>query len=113
MPDEMEFGKIFFMSSIKQMDNLDLPLSVDRLSKILRNHGVIKAFVFGSFARGEQTPNSDLDLFIQCRSGASLFDVFDLQVDLEQQSGLTVDLVTKINPHFLEYIEPELIEINL
>jgi predicted nucleotidyltransferase len=40
----------------------------------------------------------------------SLFDVFDLGTELEKQTDVKVDLVTKINRNFKEYIEPELID---
>ena len=92
---------------------LSLPISLDELRTILRANGVIKASVFGSYARGEQTAESDLDLFITCKAGMSLFDVFDLQAELEKQAGIKVDLVTKINRHFIEYIEPDLIDLDI
>lgn len=92
---------------------LDLPIPIEQLRRTLREYGVIEASVFGSYARGEQTPESDLDLFIRCKSGVSLFDVFDLQKALEEQVGKRIDLVTKINPHFAEYIEPDLVDIKL
>ena len=93
--------------------DLELPIPLETLSQTLREHGVIQASVFGSYARGEQTPQSDLDLFVRCRSGVSLFDIFDLQAELERQTEVPIDLITKINPHFSEYIEPDLVEINL
>jgi len=92
---------------------LNLPLSMDELRKTLRRYGIIEAKVFGSYARGEQTSKSDLDLYIRCKAGTSLFDVYDLKAELEQQAGVSVDLVTKINPHFSEYIEPDFIKIEL
>lgn len=92
---------------------LQLPISPSALARLLKQGGVNRAFVFGSYARGEQRPESDLDLFVQCREGVSLFDVIDLQAQLEKQAGVPVDLITKISPHFAEYIEPELVEIKL
>ncbi len=93
--------------------SIDLPLSEHSLVNILRKHGVKKAKLFGSYARGENKPDSDLDLYIECRQGTSLFDVFDLQNELEEKAGIKVDLVTKINPNFLEYIEPDMVDISL
>jgi hypothetical protein len=93
--------------------DLDLPIPLDKLRQTLRKYGAIQASVFGSYARGEQTPKSDLDMYIRCRPGVSLFDIFDLQADLEKQSGVHIDLVTKINPNFAEYIEPDLVSIGL
>ena len=93
--------------------DLELPIALDALRQTLREHGVVQASLFGSYARGEQTPESDLDLFIKCRPGTSLFDVFDLQAELEKQTGVRVDLVTKINHNFTEYREPDLIDLNV
>lgn len=93
--------------------DLKLPIEPKMLARLLKRAGATQAFVFGSYARGEQTPSSDLDLFIKVKRGVSLFDVLGLQSELEQQAGVPVDLTTKINPHFAEYIEPELVEIAL
>lgn len=90
---------------------LELPIPVKQLRDVLRAHGVIEASVFGSYARGEQTQQSDLDLFVRCKPGVSLFDVFDLQSELEQATGVTVEVVTKLNKHFAPYIEPELVKV--
>lgn len=93
--------------------DVKLPLPEQDLIDTLKKYGIKKAKLFGSYARGEQRPDSDLDLYIQCSPGTSLFDVFDLQHELEQQTGIKVDLATKINPNFIEYIEPDFIEIKL
>jgi len=92
---------------------LQVPIELEELRRILRKHGVVKASVFGSYARGEQRPDSDLDLFVKVKRGVSLFGVLGLQAELEQRAGVKVDLATKINPHFAEYIQPELVEIKL
>lgn len=92
---------------------LQLPISPPELARLLKRGGVTQAFVFGSYARGEQTAQSDLDLFVRCKPGVSLFDIFGLQAEIERQTGVRVDLVTKINPHFSEYIKPDLVPIKL
>lgn len=93
--------------------NIQLPLRESELIHILRKHGVISAKLFGSYARGEQTPSSDLDIYVECRPGTSLFDIFDLQTELEKHANIKVDLVTKINPHFAEYIKPDFVDIGV
>jgi uncharacterized protein len=73
-----------------------------RLISILRAHGVLHASLFGSYARGEQhagnleRPESDLDLVVDLPSGASLFDLSALGLDLEEALGRRVDLVTSL-----------------
>src|SRR5574340_839298 len=66
----------------------------ERVSAILRAHGIIQASIFGSFARGEQTPDSDIDLLIEPPSGATLLDLARLELALEDALGRHVDLVT-------------------
>jgi uncharacterized protein len=77
------------------MKRLKLPIEESRLAAILREHGVIEASVFGSFARGDAQPESDLDLLVSYGPGTTLFDAIGLQEDLEKESGRKVDLVSK------------------
>lgn len=44
------------------IDELKLPISVTELRNILVSHGVEEANVYGSYARGQANPTSDLDL---------------------------------------------------
>ena len=66
-----------------------------QLKDLLRKHGVVKASVFGSFARGDAKQDSDLDLLVTYRPGTSLFDTIDLQNELERALGRKVDLVSE------------------
>ena len=51
--------------------------------------------VFGSVARGEARPGSDLDLLVDFEPGASLLDHVGLFQDLEELLGVGVDVVTQ------------------
>ena len=73
---------------------LDLPL--DRISEICRRYQVVEMSVFGSAARGELRPDSDLDVLVEFAPGASWgWDYFGLEEDLSQAVGRRVDLATK------------------
>ena len=52
------------------------------------------AFVIGSVARGDDTPDSDIDLMITFDEGTDLVDVLDLTDELEQLLGTKVDVVS-------------------
>lgn len=57
---------------------------------------VLKAWIFGSFARGEETPQSDVDiLFVPDRSGKpfTLFTMGGMYMDLKELLGREVDLI--------------------
>ena len=62
--------------------------------KILKKHDVVKAALFGSYARGEQTKKSDIDILIEFKGRKSLFDLVDLKFDLEENLEKKIDLVT-------------------
>ncbi|MBF0566080.1 MAG: nucleotidyltransferase family protein [Nitrospirae bacterium] len=49
--------------------------------------------VFGSFVRGEQTMDSDLDVLVEYDDGANLLDHVGLSLFLEEQLGFSVDVV--------------------
>ena len=82
--------------------NTLLSANKPQLEAALDEYGVTKALVFGSFARGEATPDSDLDLLVTYRNGVNLFDVIALQNKLEKLLGRKVDLVSE------KYLSPRL-----
>lgn len=49
--------------------------------------------IFGSVARGEDRPDSDLDLLIDLDDSASLFDLSRMRVELEELLGIKVDVI--------------------
>lgn len=70
-----------------------------RMVAILRAHGVMRASMFGSFARGEQRAQSDVDLLIEPKAGATLLDMARLELALEDLLGRHVDLITFAELH--------------
>ncbi len=73
---------------------------------ILKRNDVVKAGIFGSYARGEQKKNSDLDMLIQFKGNKNLFDLVGLKLDLEKNLKKKVDVLTykSINPLLKKYI---------
>lgn len=67
--------------------------------------------VFGSVARGESGPNSDLDLLVDLEPGRSLLDIIGAKQDLEDLLGRRVDIVTErsLSPYVREGITKDAI----
>lgn len=80
---------------------------------ILRHHGARKAGLFGSAARGELGPSSDIDILVELDDRLSLLEIIRLQHELEDALGCKVDLVeyATIKPGIREQILRE--EISL
>ncbi len=66
-----------------------------RILAIAGRHGATNLRVFGSVARGEAGPESDLDLLVEMEPGRSLLDHIALIQDLEGDLGCRVDVVTE------------------
>ncbi len=80
-----------------------------QLWEVARRQGVLRLRVFGSWARGDAGPDSDLDLLVNVEPGTSLFDMIGLQQDLEDLVGSKVDVLTEdgISPYVKERILAE------
>ncbi|MFH1095660.1 MAG: nucleotidyltransferase family protein [Candidatus Micrarchaeota archaeon] len=70
-----------------------------RILRILKKHGVKRAGIFGSFARGEQKKGSDVDVLIEAPGGIGLFGLARIELDLESATGRKVDLLTYRSIH--------------
>ena len=97
---------------------MDNNKQLNRIKKIiipiLKKNGVVKAGIFGSYARGEAKKRSDVDILIQVRKKKfSLFDLVGLEQKLEQQVGRKVDLLTyrSLHPLLKERILKEEVRI--
>ena len=61
--------------------------------RIARKHNAEKVYVFGSCARKEETPESDVDFLADFNSDASLFDQVGMQLALEDTLNCKVDVI--------------------
>jgi hypothetical protein len=64
------------------------------IAAIARAHGVRSVRLFGSVARGEEGPASDVDLLVELDPGRSLLDLIGLENDLSDALGRKVDALT-------------------
>ena len=61
---------------------------------IARSYGLKSLSLFGSYARGEATDSSDIDMIVDCGAVRSAFQMGGLYADLSEGLGKTLDLVT-------------------
>jgi predicted nucleotidyltransferase len=82
-----------------KVDTTALPFDTERLIAICRQHGVIMVGLFGSYARGDQHPASDIDLLVRFRQPVSLLDMIALEQELADALKQPIDLVTEAALH--------------
>lgn len=88
------------------MDNKIIEIQ-KKIIPTLKKYNITKAGIFGSYVRGEQKKNSDIDILVELDSHWSLYDVIGIKLELEKKLKKKVDLVE------YETIRPELKEIIL
>lgn len=87
-------------------------LTIERIKAmavpILKNYGVSRAYLSGSYARGEQDQNSDIDLLVEYAPDAerTLFKAVELKYELEDTLQRKVDVLTEaaISPYIRPYV---------
>ena len=79
------------------------------VAPIAAAYDVGRIYLFGSYARGEATPSSDIDLRLDKGGLKGLFALGALYADLEDVLGKKLDLLTtgSLDPKFLQHISNE------
>ena len=78
-------------------ENIPMLLRAKRedILRLAARHGASNIRIFGSVARGDAGPGSDLDVLVDMEPGRSLFDMGGLLTDLQELLGRPVDIVTE------------------
>lgn len=87
--------------------------NVQRLREIARRHGVERVRVFGSAARGEAGPESDLDLLIALAPGRGFRDLMDFCEEAEAALGRRLDVVLEdgLSPYIRQRVLAEAVAL--
>jgi uncharacterized protein len=85
----------------------------DHVREISRRHGVARVRVFGSAARGEAGPGSDLDLLLAFEPGRGFRDLMDFCEEVEAALGRRVDVVVEdgLSPYIRDRVLREAVAL--
>ena len=74
---------------------MSTPMIQQTIADYFKTQPVRKAWLFGSFARGEETPDSDIDILVEYDENAriSLLTISHMMGDLEKSTGRRIDLI--------------------
>ena len=81
----------------------------ETIAQVLKNKGARKIAVFGSYARGEEKPESDIDIIVEFSERKNLFELVKIERELSEILGIHVDLLTEksISPYLIDTIKKE------
>ncbi len=84
-----------------------------KMLPIFKQYGVIRADIFGSYARGDFKKDSDIDLIVTLKQPIGLFMLNEMNDKLETSLRAKVDLLThaSINHHLKTYITSNMVSI--
>ncbi|MBT9164345.1 MAG: hypothetical protein DDT22_00300 [candidate division WS2 bacterium] len=85
----------------------------EKIIRMLKNRGVKKIAIFGSYVRGEEKPESDIDVIVEFSERRSLLEIVGIEQELSDAIGLKVDLLTEksISPYLIDRIKKEMVVI--
>ncbi len=90
-------------------------LTTNRLKilEIAAAHGAHQVRVFGSFAKGKDCPQSDIDLLVDMDSDRSLVDIIAIKHEVEDLTHRSVDVVTAaaLSPYLREEVLEEAVAL--
>lgn len=85
----------------------------EKITPVFEQYGVEYAAIFGSVARGEDRPDSDVDFIVRLRRPFGFFKLSALETLLEQKLQRSVDIVEEegLSRHMKPYVTKDLITV--
>ena len=105
-----------FLPPVYEKEN---KLTISKIKRILdeviekqeKKNLISKAYLFGSYARGEETEQSDIDIRIEADKGLGLIDIGNMRLDIVEATGKEVDLLVvhpeNMDPVFYQNIRKD------
>jgi predicted nucleotidyltransferase len=95
-------------AAFKKIDRKEI---LKQLKKGIKKFPLIeKAWIYGSFARGDDGPKSDVDIALQTNASFTYFDLAEVQHQLENNINRKVDVgfIDSFKPYISEHVKPDL-----
>jgi predicted nucleotidyltransferase len=82
----------------------------NKILEVLTPYKPERVGIFGSYSRGENNKDSDLDILVDFGKTINLLELIGIEIQLTEAIGIQVDLITEraLNPKLKPYIEKDL-----
>ena len=104
--------KIKMVAGCKKINRLDIDRVKEKLTKICQTNDLVFLAIFGSFVKGKQIKNSDIDIAIEFDKDKpkSLFDLVHLEYELEKifKRKVDVGIFSSISPYIINEVKKEM-----
>ena len=78
---------------------------------VVKEYDIKEAYLFGSYARGEETPQSDIDLRFLCGKTLRIQDLYHIEKELEKKLGKSIEIISappkELRPRFYKRIKED------
>jgi len=88
---------------------IKITIDLAKMVDFFKNQPVRRAYIFGSYVRGDYRPDSDIDVLVELEKGTDLFKFIKIKQQLEKLIDKTVDLISSngLSPRIKPYIDKE------
>ncbi len=89
---------------------MDRARILEKIAQALKEQGATKIAIFGSYARGEERPDSDIDVIVEFSEKKSLLELVRMERELHEALGIKVDLLTEksISPYLIDIVKQQM-----
>jgi hypothetical protein len=83
---------------------------LEKIAQALKEQGATKVAIFGSYARREERPESDIDVIVEFSERKSLLEMVKIERELSETLGIKVDLLTEksISPYLIDIVKQQM-----
>ncbi len=95
----------------RNFQKVDRGQLIQQIKTVLKAfEAVQKAWIYGSFARGDDGPKSDIDIALETKQAFSYFDLADIRYRLEDKLKRKIDVgfIDSFKPYIWEHVKPDL-----
>jgi len=101
---------IVHISGQQSWSKMNRATILDKITRALKEQGATKVAIFGSYARREERPGSDVDVIVEFSERKSLLELMRIERELSETPGIKVDLLTEksISPYLIDIVKQQM-----